>query len=289
MTPTIKRTFSLVHSVSPSVAGWMAHQLFSTPLSPTIRTQSEQRLAARGETKLKEANTVTLSVGRRDIAVHTFSPQNNQCRGTIIMVHGWMSAARFMLAPVDLLRNNGFRIVLFDLPAHGDSSGRQTQLRECADVFDSVIESIDGPVAGIVAHSFGGAVTAYTLARGAASKLAEDARIILLASPNELSQVTRNFSEAIGLGRQGRAAFERRLLAPLGGDMRLMDGNQLLKGVNRPIHIIHCRDDEEVQFSAAERFAKMQAVITLHPLNGVGHRRILYHPETMQILAQIFS
>ena len=55
---------------------------------------------------------------------------------------------------IDPLVKSGYRVVAFDAPAHGRSSGSHVDLMDHADAIMAVTGKI-GPVYGIIAHSFG--------------------------------------------------------------------------------------------------------------------------------------
>ncbi len=70
-----------------------------------------------------------------------------------------------MGAFVEPLAAAGFRVVTFDAPGHGHSTGRRSSLVEMADAVSDVGREF-GPLYAIVAHSAGAAVTTMALADG---------------------------------------------------------------------------------------------------------------------------
>ncbi len=234
--------------------------------------------------RLAKAEKLVVSVDAGNIAAYRLGERHPDNGRTIILVHGWMSGARYMLALAEELVAGGDEVICFDLPAHGKSSGITTSLAPCARALKAVADQC-GPVNMIVAHSFGGAVTAYAT-RALNLRLAgDDARIILLASPNRLSVVTQRFGDAIGLSLAARQNYEARLMAPFGGDLSAMDGNVLYAG-GVPLHVIHCVDDTEVPFSEGQRFTELGNQVRLTSLSQLGHRRILYAPAALSALRQ---
>jgi pimeloyl-ACP methyl ester carboxylesterase len=280
MTPFIRSAFGALSKLSPEAAGYFAHRLFSTPLKIGKLTGAEKRLAARADARLKLAERMTVAVGGETVVAHRFGREDATPRRTIILVHGWMSGARYMLAMVDPLIDEGYAVVCLDLPAHGASSGKSTNLVECANAVAAVIDRVGGADI-VIAHSFGGAVTAYTLSKLLPGALGKDGFIVLLASPNQLSEVTRRFGAALGLSDAARKAYESRLCAPLGGDLAAMDGNKMYKEVGLPMHVIHSVDDCEVSIEEARRFTSLGDQVRIIELDGLGHRKILYHPSAI--------
>jgi pimeloyl-ACP methyl ester carboxylesterase len=284
MTPLIRTIFKTASGISPALAGAMAHKLFSTPLKVGRLSAAEKRLVARAEAKLATAEHIAIATDKHSIAAYRFGAKKDESSKRIILVHGWMSGARFMLAIMDRLVSLGHEVICFDLPAHGSSSGKSTNLIECAEALKSVISHF-GPVDRIIAHSFGGAVTAYALSRASKPVLINGGEVILLASPNRLTEVTRHFSKAMGISDKGRLAFEKRLCAPMGGDIRTMDGNLMYAAAGFPLHVIHCKDDAEVSVEEGQRFAELEQQVHYVELSGLGHRRILYAEPALDAIA----
>jgi hypothetical protein len=275
MTPLIRGIFRTASAVSAALTGRMAHWLFSTPLKVGRLSAAEKRLVARADAKLATVEQVFIASGKHQIAAYRFGQKTSADSKTIVLVHGWMSGARFMLAIMERLVGMGHEVICFDLPAHGQSSGKSTNLIECSAALTAVIDRF-GPVDSIIAHSFGGAVTAYTLSQSSRPLLSDSGEVLLLASPNQLAEVTKHFARQMGISEKGRLAFEKRLCAPLGGDIQLMDGNMMYAEAGYPMHVIHCRDDAEVSVEEGRRFGQLNGRVRFTELSNLGHRRILY-------------
>jgi hypothetical protein len=82
---------------------------------------------------------------------------------TVLLVHGWAGSARDWRALAARLIGQGKRVVLFDLPAHGLSSGRTTALPEMARAIHAVAHEAAFTAGGemetlhaVVAHRWAG-------------------------------------------------------------------------------------------------------------------------------------
>jgi pimeloyl-ACP methyl ester carboxylesterase len=285
MTPKIRAVFRTLSRISPQLAGRLALQLFSTPLPVGRMTPAEQRLEARAKQRLENAERLTISTAKHSIVAYRLGERRGAADRTILLVHGWMSGARFMLALAETLVARGDEVICFDLPAHGESSGRVTNLVDCGQALVAVANAV-GPINMIIAHSFGGAVTAYATSQLGLKLTGDDARVILIASPNQLSDVTKRFSTALGLSDAARAIYERRLVQPLGGDLAAMDGNALYAATGMPLRIIHSSDDAEVPVEQGRRFLELGQQAQLIELDGLGHRRVLYADAALAALRE---
>ena len=279
----ISQFFGLLQSANPRVAARAALYLFTHPTRPVIYSKAEKRLAARAQAKLAEATREDLRVCGYRIATYRFAAKTPQRRGIVLTVHGWTSTAAFMTAPVDRLRERGYDVVAFDLPAHGNSSGRRAVLMDCVLAMVAVANRY-GPIDTVVAHSFGGPVTTMAVVSELSPALTDATRLVFIASPNRLADVTEAFSRYIGLTREAQALFEAELVEPFGGDIHALDANLLLEESPNPLTILHSRDDDHVAFAAAERYAGLGERVRVQPLDGLGHRRILHAQPSLTAL-----
>ncbi len=274
--------------VSPLLAGRMAHLLFTTPLKTGRLSPAEKRLEARAEIRLKTAENIGFQNNRQHIAAYRFGRKKGAGSKRIILVHGWMSGARYMLAMVDPLLALGHEVICFDLPAHGASQGKRTNLVACAEALDQLMQRV-GDTDIIVAHSFGGAVTAFALSRLRGNSmekggLNDGGHIILLASPNQLCAVTAGFSKTLGINAKAQHVYEEKLCTVIGATLAEMDGNIMYAQAGYPLKILHCVDDAEVSIEQSRRYHALGEQAQLTELQGLGHRRILYHPRALEAL-----
>ena len=284
----ITRFFENLSSASPVAAGRAALLLFTHPLRPAVQTRAEQRLVRKAQAKLDRAERKDLRVAGYRIATYRFAAICPKPKGRVLLVHGWTSAAKFMTAPVDDLLDRGYEVIAFDMPAHGRSSGKRAEMMDCVLTMLAVADHY-GAIDQVIAHSFGGPVSALAVSSGLSEGFSDDTRLLFIASPNRLADVTEQFARAIGLTADAQHWFEERLVEPFGVAVEDMDANILLSGCPNPLTVMHSRDDREVAFDAAEKFAQMGDRVELRPLDGLGHRRILHAQPSMHALLEAVS
>ncbi len=193
---------------------------------------------------------------------------------TILLVHGWNGHAAQLRAFMQPLVEAGFRVVAFDQPAHGRSTGTRAHVVDFARAVEA-IAARERPVA-IVAHSLGATGAALAVARGTRVK-----RLALLAPPAEVPFFVRAAARRMGVSRQ--VADEMlELVAHELGDLDALD----LRRVSLPAEVLvmHDPEDREVPFehgrAIAERSGRLDAPF------GAGHRGMLRDP---QLVARIVS
>lgn len=81
----------------------------------------------------------------------------------ILIVHGWEGMSADFKEIITELISAGYKVMAFDLPAHGKSSGKRTHIPMIMELLKKIIAE-HGPFYGIVSHSLGAAASALTLA-----------------------------------------------------------------------------------------------------------------------------
>ena len=266
------------------IAGDMAFRIFCTPRLSHYRAPNHSALVERARFHLRKAEWRRITTPVADIQTYTFHPEQSPSRGTILVSHGWTSEASFMTAIAEPIRRAGFRVVLFDLPAHGLSGGQSTHLVDCARATSFVARAI-GNLEAVVAHSFGGMIS-LVAAEGLSPMPGpiDIPRVVLIACPNRLSQVTSDFSRHWGLSQAGQRAFEHRLERVGGRPIGQFTIVKLLQSMRSNVLVMHDRDDEDVSFESAEEIAACVDRAELVEFRGFGHRNILLAPPVMRVM-----
>lgn len=283
-TRMMKAAVSAASAVAPAMVGRWASWLFCTPFKPSALTGQDAALMRRAQKHLDKGEAFAVRHPGGVLQAYRFHGSKGAPKhGTVILVHGWMGRAALMAGFIKPLTSEGFDVVCFDLPAHGRSEGRQTNGIECAVALQAVASEV-GPVEAAVGHSIGGLVIGFAVEGRPPMRSALDVkRIALIASPNAFTDLTARFGRGIGLGPRAQAAFEN-ALAQIGGRRLIseFDGSRIYGEFHRPILVIHSRDDEEVPFEQGAAYQALGGHVTVMPVDGLGHRHILYAPSTIR-------
>ncbi len=269
-------------------AGDAALRLFCWPRLSERRPPNYTVLAERARFHLRKAEWHVLPTPYGDVRVYVFAPDNagNGAEPrTVLVLHGWTGEASFMTALAEPIRRAGYRVVLFDMPAHGFSSGRSTNLVECAHATRMVGEAF-GPVHAVVAHSFGGMAALLAMEGGCPMpRPLPVERLVLVASPNRLSEVTGHFAGHWHLSDAARRAYERRLERIGKRPLSHYTVVELLRTVGCRTLVVHDRKDDDVPYAAAEEIIAGVPGTELLTFDGFGHSNILFAPPVMRAVA----
>lgn len=220
----------------------------------------------------------------KDLRTYDLAGQNDSIRvyeggegPAILVVHGWESSVARLEVLLHALIANGFRIVAFDMPAHGHSRAENTDILQITKVIVALAESA-GPFAAAIGHSFGG----VCLTNAIRAKL-EVARLVLFSTPSTLSGMIDKYCRVLGIGRPTKVrlvrAIEERLAS---SDLeREFDLRLILQASDVRTLIIHDREDPLVPFSEGEELSRARADIQLFATDDLGHSRIIRDREAI--------
>lgn len=263
--------------IAPGLTGRVAFKAFCTPPRPKQGPNRRPAVKSIGA-RLDGATRVSVPYPCGSVAAHLFEPVadgRGEPAPSVILLHGWSGEAAFMSAFVAPLLRAGFRVVAFDLPAHGQSTGVELNLPIGVASLAAVARAF-APVHAIVAHSFGGSIALAALAGTVPAQPRVSAeRLAMICPPASMAEVTRWFGTTIGLGQSGQRALEARIHHVAGVPVTAFEGADQLARFGKPTLLLHCRDDREVPFAHAEELAGAGPFVRLEALQGLGHRRIL--------------
>ncbi len=274
-TATLRYMRPLVRAASfiaPRTAGRLAFRLFCTPPRPSTRNGNGKM----GQPpRLRQASLRAIPFPCGSVQAYVFEPEERAPTRTVLLVHGWTGDAASMTGFVEPLLAAGFRVVAFDLPGHGASTGRELNI-PLGVASLAAVARVFGPFHAIVTHSFGGAITLAALAGSVRGQPVVSAdRLVLISAPSSITRITRQFGHAIGLGRRGQAALERRIHVVAGNPVEAFEGPLQLKAIGLQTLVIHDRQDRELGFAHAEALEQAGPFVRLEATDGLGHRRIL--------------
>jgi pimeloyl-ACP methyl ester carboxylesterase len=193
---------------------------------------------------------------------------------TVLLLHGWSGNAAQMSAFVQPLVSAGYYVAAPDLPAHGASPGRRTNIKEFTEAILRVARRV-GPIHAIIAHSFGAPAAVAAIARG----LRVD-RAVLLAPAADLPGYAQIFARAAGLSEGSVAALLDRIDRRVDG-ITAYDPVALAAGRTARLLVIHDPADREVPFAAGSAIASAWPGARLEAVRNAGHTRMLSDPRVL--------
>ncbi|HTD04676.1 alpha/beta hydrolase [Undibacterium sp.] len=193
----------------------------------------------------------------------------------VLLVHGWESRASHWGAFIPALLAADFQVCAFDAPAHGESSGVQSDVIGFGRATAAVARHF-GPLHAVIGHSAGSPAALYAFSRGVRVNAS-----VHISGPSSLVRML-NALEHSALPAELRQQFRARFEAYLGQAATAMDLEQLQPGLRHPALIWHDSEDAEVPYSEAIALQQAWPQATLETVQGLGHRRILKDPQLIE-------
>jgi pimeloyl-ACP methyl ester carboxylesterase len=259
----LRLQFRLLSRFAPSVAERRAAALFGTPRQSTR--------PAEPATPGQRAERFTVSSGRFRLAAWAWGKGPS-----VLLVHGWNGHAGQFSGFIAPLLASGFRVVAFDQPAHGRSSGRRTNLPQMAEALQAMARAV-GPLHAVVAHSLGATGTALALFDHLPAE-----RTVLIAPPAAAPHFAQALATALGLSPERSEGMLAQIQRDVGVHLESLDIRRIAEWIRQPALIFHDVADREVPFAHGRAIAEAWPGARFVPLERLGHTRPLQDPDVMR-------
>ncbi len=261
--------FRLTAKISPQYASKLAWSFFCKPRKIN-KPPSELE-----KSLLQQAKQYFVECDHYQIAVYQWASTNNgESAKTVLLTHGWGGHALNFSHIIERLRTDGFNVIAYDGPAHGNSSGQHTTLLRNAQALLSITTHVM-PVDALIGHSFGSITNAYALdIAKETTQLANVKNLVLISGPNKLADIFASFIQAMQLPNSILNIFFQKVEAMTKRKIETMNTATFLQDYNGHTLVIHDHKDRVVPYSEAESVADSIAS-SLFSTSGYGHGRIL--------------
>ncbi|MCB0495212.1 MAG: alpha/beta hydrolase [Cyclobacteriaceae bacterium] len=255
----IRWTYPKLETIAPPLAHKVAWNLFFSP----FRFKKPQR----EEHAYQSARSSWITVNNKKVRVFEWGEKGAPIA---LLVHGWSGRATQFYMFIAPLVAEGYRVIAFDAPAHGDSEGKQTHIAEFADVIFH-LEKTKGKINIGIGHSFGGISLLYAKKEGLDLNT-----IIMISSPTIGEDILTGFRKKINASAKTSEAMRKMVQTNFHLDFEDITACELVKKTDLKNHlIIHDKDDLEVPYQNAEALKKASKNSKLLLTSGLGHTRIL--------------
>lgn len=201
----------------------------------------------------------------------------------VLLVHGFEGNRAQFAAIIDALVERGFAAVALDVPAHGESAGRELTAVKFIAAIERALARL-GPLHAVVGHSMGGAMSLFSIAHTGGAR-----RVALVSAPSSLKRELQRFAKAVGLSKRGTAAFIASVENHVGRPAADFDVRHIAGKVAVPLLLIHDQNDRQVPVAEAARAAHVLSGAELLVTHGLGHNRLLADPAVVTSIVDFVS
>lgn len=271
----IRLQLRLISFFSQKAAARYAFRLFQRTNKKKL-SQHEKRF-------YQSAKSYSLQGEQETFPVYEMGPTDGEL---VFLVHGWNSNAGSMAKIAGQLSNNGFYCILFDLPGHGTSLLKYSNLKLCKERFKQVLKRYNADQKiHVIAHSFGSAVVANTLAE----EKIQPGYLVFLSSPDSIQELFIVLQKQLQLKE---TVFQRvlkmaedLLKEPL-ADITMLHKTKEIE--YKHLLLLHDKQDKILPHSYSQQLAAALPNSRLFSFNKIGHYRMLLNEELIQCLSKCF-
>ena len=269
----VKLLFQSLQLLSSRLASKAAFYLFQIPWNKKMRP---------GERAFYYVNEPALiNTSQGQVNYYCLGPKTGHL---VLLVHGWESNAGSMKGIANSLIEQGYRVVWFDLPAHGNDLNKRCNLKSSRAYLESIIkhEHIISGEFSVVAHSLGSLIASYTLAQLNLSPK----KLVLLTFPKSFLHILDQFAQKTGANNRVINHIVARAEKLLGHTVDSLHMAQLISNVAaEKTIIIH---DEDDRVFPIEHSIELTPRCQLIRVTGTGHYKMLWSDQVLQTLKQHF-
>lgn len=264
--------FPKLEKYFPALAHRYFLRIFFTPLKYPVPEKEEKAISY--------TNRFTLTAANQTVQGYIWGEEGPY----VLVVHGWAGRATQFRRFVKPLLRAGFRVIGFDGPAHGRSTGRRTNLFEFRETLNRIYE-MHGEPSAIIAHSFGGVAVLFAAMHGLRVH-----KLVNIASPTIGDEVIRTYLKAVNGSWSTGLFFKDYIKRTLGKTFDEFSSLHFVRNLPQPIDMLLVQDenDREVEMRHAEALIAVYPQARLLRTHKLGHTRILKDDEVIrQIVAFI--
>jgi len=275
-TPLILRMLRLVFQtggfIAPGLTGQLACKLwYQTTRFPV--PAGEKKAAEEAEVEFRQQDDAR-------IATYTWGSAG----AWVLLIHGWNGRATQLAPFVKPLLRAGFRVLAFDAPAHGKSTGRKTTIYEIADVIAELNKHY-GPFHAVITHSLGGSSLALAMKQGVSAE-----RVVCLCPPATVAGLVDKFAHTLHISDKTIGVMKRLIEERFGeniwSDVAMVNN---VAEQTTPAMILHDEEDADVPWQEGYAVSQAWPGSRFVKTRRLGHHRILRDKTTIQTVTDFID
>lgn len=265
----------------------LCYQLFITPLPIPLEKEYRDFAFRACEFVASNRTKVIDCSSPRHHVIHHFAQNDNPKARKVLITHGWMSRAAYMVKIIRNLHQQGYDVYALDFPAHGEAKGLQLTWTDSVLILKETLNRM-GPFYAVIGHSFGGSMLLNTL--NLASQFPEwqieslPERAVFIASPTNMRTPVSQLARRFKLSGQGflllRDVIQQRSHTPI----KYLNFRHFVTRGQIPVLCIHGQDDHTIDPSESISFCRHYPHASLALLPRVDHVSVLIDERVESIV-----
>ncbi len=264
MKKLIPKFFKLLSLLSPHLAAQLAAKLFTHPRRKA-RSDEEMQFLSTGKQIIFKSGRKARIWGEGKV---------------VWLVHGWESRGSTFYKLIPKLVANGYQVIAWDGPAHGDSPGKYSSVPENAEALLEDLQQglVEKPIA-FIGHSFGGATMAVL-----AKLYPLPQKIVLASAPTQIQNVFTNFAKLIKLSAKATDVFIAHAEHETGYSLQDVSLTHNDLSLNSEVLIIHDKKDDVIPYADFEALQHTWQGGEFITTEQLGHRLTIKDEEILNTI-----
>ena len=254
----IRFVFPIIEQTVPILAKEWIIKLFFHPIRRPL-TKKEASF-------IKKCSQRKIFLANETIQVYELGEGNH----FVFCIHGWGGKAAQFKEIAQKLSENGLKLILFDCPAHGESSGKKTDLAEMSKTLEELTSLFNPTTCSIIGHSMGATAALYSIK----NNRLEPQNFISISAPSDAGRVLSVFRKKINASKESEKYIRNYIMDTYNSPIEhYFAGKEPFKTSSKNL-IIHDKFDVEASVDNAydlEKALNADLILT----EGNSHNKIL--------------
>ena len=274
----LRTKFKTIGQLSPTVAGKLAFKLFCTPY-PKYKKQKPPAIFHQARQLIIKVSNQTHLIG------YEWQPLKPNGK-TVLICHGYASYFFKFEQYIQPLLKEGFKVIGFDAPGHGQSEGKYINIIIYKDAINQIIEQV-GPIDHFMGHSLG-AITLAMIAETITNPTAH--KFVLIAPATKTTTTFNNYFKMMQLSEPVKQGFLLELAKQTPLPITYFEADRAIEKYSGDILWVHDEGDRVCPFEDLLNFKnKAQENIKFLITNGLGHNKVYKTPEVIDKIVTFLS
>jgi len=267
----LKKTFITLQKISPKLSATIAFNFISKPKKKNIRVFEKAIMEL--------ATTSTIRFKKFNIRTYNWGNGNKNA----LLVHGWGGRASNYGAIIPELTSNGYNVISFDGPCHGESTKKKTNFFEMADLVKLFLKKDKYDL--IITHSMGTVLTFTAMS----SLKYEVNQMIVLTTPNKFLEFIDLAVIQFGLTDQTtKLLIEKINKTTKKYDPLTLKVSNIIKDIKmKDVTLIHDKLDKVIPIEKSKTVNSLIKNSKLIEINDTGHFKMLWSEKVVTIIKQL--
>jgi alpha-beta hydrolase superfamily lysophospholipase len=269
------------------------YQLFITPIHVPLEKKYKDFAKMACEFMVNNRSEVIHQKIPRHHVLHRFIPANTANAKKILITHGWISRAAYMVKLIKALHQQGYDVYALDFPAHGEAKGLQLPWPDAVAILKETINH-HGPFYGVIGHSFGGSMLLNTL--NLAGQLPEwqlnnkPERVVLIAAPTHMRGPVNSIAKRFKLSGHAYLQLCQLIRQQTEIDLNLIRLRHfIIQMPDTPFLCIHGEQDETIDPKESIIFCKQYKNANLSLLPEADHVSVLMDERVEKLVCDFLA